>query len=262
MSAQALVAAGSERPVREDILACLLGLLALAVWEWSRLDLTITRSFGSEAGFYWRDNWLTAKFLYDGSRWIGWLFFGALLASVWRPQFMFPSLSTRDRVWWIATTLVCVALIPVLKRASSTSCPWSLVEFGGEMGRYVPHWVLGQRDGGPGGCFPSGHASTAFAFLPGWFALRRQLPRAAHRLLWGCLLIGAALGMVQTMRGAHFISHSMWTAWICWVVGVLSWHSRRVRGTQLFSRITGRVAHLNVAVAHPGLTQQQEHPGA
>jgi membrane-associated PAP2 superfamily phosphatase len=25
-------------------------------------------------------------------------------------------------------------------------------------------------------------------------------------------------GVVQQMRGAHYMSHTLWTAWICWTV--------------------------------------------
>jgi len=42
------------------------------------------------------------------------------------------SVSQRDRIWMVGSILLCVTLIPLLKQASSTSCPWSLVEFGGE----------------------------------------------------------------------------------------------------------------------------------
>ena len=27
---------------------------------------------------------------------------------------------------------------------------------------------------------------------------------------------GFALGLAQQMRGAHFMSHTLWTAWLCW----------------------------------------------
>jgi hypothetical protein len=27
------------------------------------------------------------------------------------------------------------------------------------------------------------------------------------------------LGVSQQLRGAHYMSHTLWTAWICWVVG-------------------------------------------
>lgn len=132
------------------------GLALLALWEWSRLDLPLIRLYGSVAGFPLRDHWLTAKILHDGTRLVGWVFFALLLMSIWRPKLLAAGLPRRDRIWWIVTTLICVALIPLLKRASSTSCPWSLIQFGGEVAHYVPHWVLGLQDGGPGDVSPRG----------------------------------------------------------------------------------------------------------
>lgn len=208
----------------QDVLILFGGLALLALWEASRLDLPLIRFYGTAAGFEWREHWLTAKVLHDGTRVVGWTFFFLLLASVWRPRLLVGALPRPERLWWIATTLACVALIPMLKRASATSCPWSLVQFGGEFARYVPHWVLGLTDGGPGGCFPSGHASTAFALLPGWMALRDVAPKAGRIFLAVVVASGILLAWVQMMRGAHYLSHSMWTAWICWMVSVLSWH--------------------------------------
>ncbi|MGO4610743.1 hypothetical protein AB4142_30890, partial [Variovorax sp. 2RAF20] len=48
---------------------------------------------------------------------------------------------------------------------------------------------------------------------------RRVSPRAA--VLWLCasLAAGLALGLSQQLRGAHYMSHTLWTAWICWVAG-------------------------------------------
>ena len=90
--------------------------------------------------------------------------------------------------------------------------------------RYVPHWHLFQRDGGPGRCFPSGHASTAFSFLAGWFALRRDAPRAARIWLAATIFLGLVFSGVQVMRGAHYLSHCLWTGWICWAATALSFH--------------------------------------
>jgi membrane-associated PAP2 superfamily phosphatase len=74
-------------------------------------------------------------------------------------------------------------------------------------------------DGGAGGCFPAGHASAAFAYVGGYFVLRRASVRAAALWLSVALVAGLVLGVSQQMRGAHYMSHTLWTAWICWVVG-------------------------------------------
>lgn len=112
-----------------------------------------------------------------------------------------------------------VLAITALKRLNHTSCPWDLAEFGGAA-RHVSHWLWGVRDEGAGHCFPAGHASTAFAYLAGWFVLRRAAPRVAGPWLLWALVAGLALGLAQQMRGAHYMSHTLWTAWLCWAWGL------------------------------------------
>ncbi|MBC7941008.1 MAG: phosphatase PAP2 family protein [Chitinophagaceae bacterium] len=202
-------------------------LLLLAAWDVGGLDLPLARVYGTAQGFSWHEHWLTGGVLHGGARVLAWGLFGVLLASLRWSVPVLRSLSARERIWCLATMLLCVAVIPLLKRASLTSCPWSLAEFGGGTAQYVSHWAFGRRDGGPGGCFPAGHASTAFCFLAGWFALRERSPGAARGWLIVTVSAGAVLGWVQMMRGAHYLSHSMWTAWVCWAVTALSFHGTR-----------------------------------
>ncbi len=44
--------------------------------------------------------------------------------------------------------------------------------------------------------------------------------RAYFFLVSGCIL-GFAMGWAQMMRGAHFLSHNLWTAWVIWLVNVV-----------------------------------------
>jgi hypothetical protein len=114
--------------------------------------------------------------------------------------------------------LASVIAVSILKNLSQTSCPWDLQEFGG-VARYVSHWSWGVNDGGPGGCFPAGHASAAFAYVGGYFVLRRVSPRVAAVWLCVAVVAGLVLGVAQQLRGAHYMSHTLWTAWVCWAVG-------------------------------------------
>ena len=123
--------------------------------------------------------------------------------------------SRAERLQLAVTTLLALAVVSTLKYASTTSCPWDLAEFGG-VARYASHWALGTVDGGSGKCFPAGHASAGFAFIGGYFVLRRNRPRAARIWLGSVLAAGFALGFSQQMRGAHFQSHTLWTGWLCW----------------------------------------------
>lgn len=197
----------------DDLHLTLAGLVLLLVWDLSGLDLAVMRALGNGQGFPWRDHWLTAELLHRGGRILGWLLMGLLAVNVVRP--LWTGLSRAERWRWLAVTALCLLAVPALKQLSRTSCPWDLAEFGG-WATYVGHWQLGSGDGGPGRCFPSGHAAAAFAFISGWFALRERQPRAARAWLAGVLLLGLLFGAGQTLRGAHYPSHSLWTAWLCW----------------------------------------------
>ncbi len=208
---------------RHDLAWCLGLLAALLLWDAAGFDLALMRRLASPAGFAWREHWVTTIVLHQGGRAVGWIVLAALVLQLWRPLPFARDLALAERRWWLATCLLCLLVIPLLKHASLTSCPWSLAEFGGT-GRYVSHWQLGTADGGGGGCFPSGHASAAFAFLAGYFALRQRHPLAARRWLWGVVGLGLVFGAGQTLRGAHYPSHTLWTAWICLALTLASHH--------------------------------------
>lgn len=203
---------------RRDLAWLAAGLLLLLAWDLAGVDLVVARWFGSPNGFALRTVWWTSDLLHGGGRWLAWAALLVLVVGIWRPLPVFARLTRRERIGWVLVTLAAVLLVPAIKRISLTSCPWDLAEFGG-VAQYVSHWRWGLGDGGVGHCFPSGHAAGAFAFLSGYFVLRTDHPRLARRWLYGVLLAGALFGVAQLVRGAHFPSHTFWTAWFCWGIG-------------------------------------------
>ena len=214
-------------------MAWCIGLLAaLLLWDLTPLDLGVMRHWGGVDGFALRDDWITTVLLHQGGRALGWVVMGLLVLQLWRPLPFARNLALRDRLWWLATSVLCLLLIFLVKHLSLTSCPWSLIEFGGTA-QYVTHWRWGTPDSGGGGCFPSGHASAAFSFLAGYFALRQAHPVAAWCWLASVVVLGAVFGAGQTLRGAHYPSHTLWTAWICLAATAAShhgWLAWRARG--------------------------------
>ena len=122
---------------------------------------------------------------------------------------------------FVLSVLTALLSVTLIKGFSQTNCPWDLQGFGG-LAPYVSHWNLWFGDGSGGHCFPAGHASTGFAFMAAYFGLRQN--NAPGAMLWLVLAIGVGfiLGFSQLMRGAHFMSHTLWTAWLCWTVGWMS----------------------------------------
>ena len=190
-------------------------LLLLLAWDASGLDLAMARWFGTASGFPMESHWLWRGLLHDDMHWPPWLLELALLAAVFRPFGTLKQLALARRLQLALGTLVALLVISILKMHSHTSCPWDLREFGG-VATHVSHWAWGVRDGGSGSCFPAGHASAGFAFLGGFFVFRQVLPRTAMRWLAGALVVGFIFGLAQQVRGAHYMSHTLWTAWLCW----------------------------------------------
>jgi membrane-associated PAP2 superfamily phosphatase len=106
-------------------------------------------------------------------------------------------------------------VVGVLKASSAHSCPWDLLEYGGQamsyplLGAVPPH-------PGPGRCFPGGHASSGFALMAVFFLFYPLRPRIAYTWWFGGLTLGMLMGFGQVMRGAHFFSHNLWAGWWVW----------------------------------------------
>jgi len=137
-------------------------------------------------------------------------------------SFLLPDLAPRRRVLLylsLALTLAPLAVV-LMKAASARHCPWSLREFGG----FAPHLNLfdpSPAKGSPGHCFPSGHASGGFCLFAFYFAGRATgSRRLALAGLWGGIAVGLGFGMVRIVQGAHFLSHNLWSALVCWLVGL------------------------------------------
>lgn len=190
-------------------------------WDASGLDLVVMRWLADGGGFAWRHQWWLERVLHDAARQLSTLILLALLTMVWLPVGPWRVWTRWQRAEVASGTGLALAVVNAIKRQSLTSCPWDLQDFGGTA-RYVSHWAWGVVDGGPGHCFPGGHASAAFALwavaLP-WLASAEPSQQAwGRRWLWGVSVLGLLFGLTQTLRGAHYPSHTWWTAVICWVV--------------------------------------------
>ena len=210
----------TPRSTYNELVWTLAALGLLMAWDASGLDLLLARPWANAQGFPLHDNWFLSTVLHEGARRAAWIPALWLIVGVWKPTGVLRRLSRSQRVQWTSTTLLALAAISALKHFSHTSCPWDLAEFGGRAS-WVSHWAFGAFDGGPGRCFPAGHASAAFAFVSGYFVLRDGFRGQAWAWLAGALSVGFVLGGAQQLRGAHFMSHTAWTAWLCWTLAWL-----------------------------------------
>jgi membrane-associated PAP2 superfamily phosphatase len=206
----------------------LVGLTLL--WDLGGADLAVMQAIGHPDGFPLRNQWLLSRVLHDAVRQLATVFY--LLLWVWAAwpdrlarRWILPR---RERVTVAVLVGLSLVAVNLIKNASQTSCPWDLQAFGGPA-HYVSHWTLGLSDGGGGRCFPGGHASSAYAFLGlclPWLmppAGRDRDRAAGWRWLGFFMLAGLVAGAVQTVRGAHYPSHTLWTLVICAGVSLAGW---------------------------------------
>jgi membrane-associated PAP2 superfamily phosphatase len=190
--------------------------VATLVWDILGQDRWVASHFVNAQGFIYRNHPLWAKAAYSLQVGLSWLGFIALIILAIKPWGGWQALSRQERWWLIVIVALNFVMVSVIKRLSDTSCPWFLAEFGGIPGvTWVSHWNLWLRDAGPGRCFPSGHASAAFGFFAVAVFLSAFHRVKARAVFLFIIVLGIWTSMTQIMRGAHFVSHCLWTAWLC-----------------------------------------------
>lgn len=129
----------------------------------------------------------------------------------------------------LLTALVSVSAVNLGKRLTDVDCPWDLQAFGGQ---HAGHDLFASAvPGAPvGHCFPGGHSFSGFALFGLFFLLRRYRPDVAYAGLFLPLLLGTTFAVNQWVRGAHFPSHDLTTAYLCWMIAVVgdTWLQRRL----------------------------------
>ncbi|HMM77019.1 MAG TPA: phosphatase PAP2 family protein [Gammaproteobacteria bacterium] len=210
---------GPPRDQRPLVLLCG-GLVLLALLQWRDLDLRLADRLYASQGMAWRlrhdplfANLFHAR-VQQASK-LGYLATAALAVCAcalprWRPW-------RRRLLYTLLAMTLCYALVTAGKTLLPVPCPWDLTRYGG----YLPPggWLQWQSGAAAvKGCFPSGHATGGYALFAWYFAARDARCPHARIVLALALFAGLALGLVQQLRGAHFLSHDVAAAAVCWTV--------------------------------------------
>ncbi len=201
-----------------DYLFPVVCMLAGLVSQYSGLDIGLERFFYDEQQHLWpyQDSWLTEDILHKGGRdavalviLSMLLFFIATLFNKGLMQYR------RTAGFMLLSSLTGIGLVAALKSITHIYTPWELQVFGGQ----YPDIRLFDTvaDGLPvGHAFPAGHASGGYALLSIYFAARSHHYRHSVPLLYFALGMGLLFGIAQQVRGAHMLSHDLFTLAICW----------------------------------------------
>ncbi|OUY09060.1 phosphatase PAP2 family protein [Acinetobacter populi] len=107
--------------------------------------------------------------------------------------------------------LLSILTVSILKQNSIHSCPWYMIQ----SNQSTIHFF---NPLGHGRCFPGGHASLGYAWIAGFFVFYQKDKKIACFYLVSGIILGTGMGYTQMMRGAHFLSHNLWTFWFTYAV--------------------------------------------
>ncbi len=198
---------------------------AIILWIGSNTDIDLMLADAAfdraTHSFPWQHAWIAERFnhiiLKTMFSVLGTFAVGLALWDVCRPfQTWAGERRTGMRVVAMSAVLVPLA-ISLLKQASVSHCPWDLQRYGGtapyiRLLEWMPSGVP------PGHCLPGGHASSALwliSIAAFWWPHR---PRKALAIGAAMLVLGGGVGWMQQLRGAHFLTHTLWSAWIACVL--------------------------------------------
>ena len=215
------------RAARRIAVALIAGAVStLWIGRYSDIDLLLADAVFDAASntFPWRDAWLTETFGHVILKRVLTLaalaFIGCAAVDAFRPL---PRLCVlgRLRLRVVASSAILVpAVISLLKQLSSSHCPWDLSRYGGEQ-PYVRIFDILPDGAIPGQCLPAGHASSALWLLSLAVYWLPAQARAARIAAFSGIAAGSFLGLLQQLRGAHFLTHSLWSIWIASATVVL-----------------------------------------
>ncbi len=177
-------------------------------------------AFGDK-GWVFRNAWLTNALIHDGGRTLVGVIAVALLTAIVLSLFHRPLARWRASLMFaFCAAFLGAALVNMLKEVTQVDCPWDLARYGGT-NIYVP--LFGERIATqePGRCFPAGHASAGYCWLGLFFVARRMAPRWQLPAALVPLTLGLVFGVAQQWRGAHFLSHDLWSLYVCWLSSAL-----------------------------------------
>lgn len=234
ISSQASAHAAEDRRATGSGWSDLQGPLLLAplflAWIWLQGDLWVADRLYALEGHAWtlRHAWLTQEAIHLLGRHLSTAAWLAVLAA-WRVARLRPSRQhlRAPLLYLLLATASSTLLVAWIKSWSNVDCPWDLARYGGTRA-YAG--LFGPRAADTRGvCFPAGHASAGYAWLALYYFLRWVRPQWRVAGLVVGFGAGLLFGIAQQLRGAHFLSHDIAAATICWICAVVLYRIARAR---------------------------------
>ncbi|MBL4589450.1 MAG: phosphatase PAP2 family protein, partial [Alphaproteobacteria bacterium] len=171
-----------------------------------------------------RDSFFFSTILHEGGQGVFQVIV-VILILVWAASFYVNIIKPYRKLllYFAVVVPISIALTTNIgKLLTHVDCPWDLIRYGGDkpyLSIFASHpgtYTYGKR-------FPAGHSSIGYSLFSLYFVLLEIAPKKRFYGLATGLLIGLLFGMAQQLRGAHFISHDLWTVGICLLISLLGY---------------------------------------
>ena len=210
-------------------------LLVFEIWP---LDLWLQDALFNTQQQTWlldrHDARLRALF-YTGPKILLWLIFFGFVVALLRGRRSTALCVQRRGQWIVVLSLLLVpGIITGMKSLTNVACPADLQRYGGDLpvvGLFDAYPTT-QRPAKRQHCFPAGHASGGYALLSLYY-LGSDRRRRRQYLLLG-LTAGTAMGAYKMLIGHHFLSHTLSSALLSWLI--INLIARTVTDTTPLSR--------------------------
>jgi membrane-associated PAP2 superfamily phosphatase len=194
------------------------------VFATTPLDVTIARTVffdAPHAQWIGAHSWIINELVHTGGRWAVRVLLAIVLAfwiatwveRDWRQL-------RRPAAFFLVSALLSIGVVGLLKTLTNVDCPWDLAD----VRRPVPVYRAVRRPARCVACrtvLPRSTRQLAVTRCsPYSFTFRERHSGLAKLGLALGLLTGLVFGLAQQARGAHFVSHDLWSAFLVWTVTV------------------------------------------
>lgn len=204
------------------IITAFLLIAVIALFQLTELDIFVQNFFYN----FETQNWIIDKnepilkfFFYDGIKILFIIFDVSILFSL---IFLRKNKLIQEYKKGLIIVFLSGVSVPLiigsLKDITNTPCPCNIVHFNGlyPENKVFDHYPEEFIQKSKAKCWPAGHASGGFALMALFFLFKT--PKNQKRALIGALVIGWSIGIYKMLLGDHFLSHTLITMLIAWLI--------------------------------------------
>ena len=160
----------------------------------------------------------TETIMHKGARYLVIVIFLFLIYSLFE---MYRNQADKQNIYDLTVVLIsvvlCVASIAILKQIFDADCPWDLLRYGGDK-PFFSLFEYSETSLTSKHCFPASHAGIGYSGIVFFYYLKVNNHHLKKKALLFGVILGGVFGVVQQLRGAHFISHDISSLLVCMII--------------------------------------------